>query len=217
MRFLRSRLKRTEAKALVGAQAPVRPPLAAEFDLAQLFRAAYERLHRHLVLHAQRFLDRDSALDAVAEAVAKVWANWPHLTPAQRSDRYFFRALSTCIVDQHRALKRRVSLDDADAELEQSALASFATSARGDAAAEVLDEALAAMPRRRREVLLLIHEENFTYGEAAECLGLSIGTINTHMRLALEDLRRAFARAGFQLDAPTAIRLPAPKGGTPND
>ena len=41
------------------------------------------------------------------------------------------------------------------------------------------------MPARRREVFILMKEQGLTYAEAAEQLGLSIGTINTQMLRAM--------------------------------
>ena len=53
--------------------------------------------------------------------------------------------------------------------------------------------------------------------DAAEALGVSIGTVNTHIRLATDELRAAFARAGFRIEHQPPPRLLAPKEGSRND
>ena len=149
--------------------------------------------------------------------MADLWYRWPHLTPEQRSDKYIFGAVRNIAFDVLVANGKLVSLEDCEEELGLQAARSVETPTRGDTLADVLDLALAAMPPRRREVFLLVKEERFTYPEAAEVLGLSIGTINTHMRLATEDLRTAFTRAGFRIESVQPARLPSPKGEVTND
>jgi RNA polymerase sigma-70 factor (ECF subfamily) len=188
-----------------------------ESDLEQLFCEAYYRLHGRLLDHAERFLDREAARDAAAEAMAQVWYRWPMLTAEQRGDPYFFRAVHNNVIDALKADSGLVSLEDAEPELEQLAASAEPDQTGRDTAADVLDATLAAMPRRRREVFLLVREECLTYKEAAEALGLSESTINTHMHLAAGDLRAAFTRAGFRIANAQPARLPSPKGGATND
>ena len=51
--------------------------------------------------------------------------------------------------------------------------------------------------------------------EATELL--DVGTVNTHIRLATDQLRAAFARAGFRIEHQPPPRLLAPKEGSRND
>lgn len=53
-----------------------------------------------------------------------------------------------------------------------------------------IGEAFEGLSRRQREAFVLVHEEGFTMREAAELLGRSEGTVKTHVRRALETLRR---------------------------
>lgn len=206
----------TEGTGLLVGEAP--PPaweLAAVH--ARSFREMYERLHGPLVNHAERWVGREDALDAVGEAILALWRSWPTLSPVQRTDKYIFAAV------RHRAFKKLeengelVPLGDAEPELDWRAVNAVNEGTRGDTAGDVLDAALAAMPPRRREVLLLVREHDFTYSEAADALDLSFGTIKTHLRLATEDLRAAFTRAGFRIANIQTRLLPSPKGGDTND
>ena len=200
---------------LVGVVPP--PDLSAAPDLEQLFLEAYRRLHGRVLDHAERFLSKDDARDAVADAMESLWRRWPSLSQEKRSDKYVFGVVHYCVFAKLRANSQLVSLDDAGPELDRRAMSAVPELTRGDTAADVLDAALAAMPPRRREVFLLVREQSFTYKEAAEALGLSEGTINSHMRLATEDLRAAFTRAGFRIAGSQPARLPSPKGGAEYD
>ncbi|HVJ17883.1 MAG TPA: RNA polymerase sigma factor [Polyangiaceae bacterium] len=219
VRYDRSPQQGTATSLRVG-EAP-QPAWATLADDVQSFSELYGRLHARLVDHAERFLDRDDALDAVGDAMASLWIRWPSLSYEKRTELYAFGAVTHAI----RALKRKkrknrrlVSLDDAEAELDQQAVRAFAFEASTETAMEaVFDATLAAMPPRRREVFLLLGEGSLSYKAAAAVLGLRYETVHTHARLASRDLRAAFTRSGFRIANLKTRLLPSPKGGDTND
>jgi RNA polymerase sigma factor (sigma-70 family) len=215
MRLARDRSSSSPGTQLVRVVPP--PGVTEQADLDTLFIEAYHRLHGRLLDRAERFLDPDAARDAEADAVADIYYRWPYLTPEQRTDEYFFRALHNSVIDTIRRSRGIVALDDAEEELDRQAEHAFDAPTRADTVADVLDLALASMSRRKREVLLLIREERYTYVQAAEALGLKEGTINRHYRLAMDHLRAAFTRAGFRLTEFQPARLQSPSHGATND
>lgn len=52
-----------------------------------------------------------------------------------------------------------------------------------------MDRALATLPEEQRSVLLLIAVEEFSYAEAAETLGIPVGTVMSRLSRARERLR----------------------------
>ena len=217
MRLERTGSQSNRRKALVADVPPPGAAIESALELEQRFIEVYRQVHGRMLDHAERTLDRESARDAAAEAAADVWCRWHLLRPEQRTDAYFITAVNHSIIDVLRGSRPSLELEDAEEELERKAALAMETISRGDTAADVLDLALAVMPTRRREVLLLVKEHAFTYPEAAEALGLSIGTINSHMRLAHRDLKTAFTRAGFRIADVQPNLLPKPTGGVTND
>ncbi|MEQ9400673.1 MAG: sigma-70 family RNA polymerase sigma factor [Longimicrobiales bacterium] len=73
-----------------------------------------------------------------------------------------------------------------------------------------IDEAIASLPPRRREVFGLVRLEGFSYREAADALGVSPQTVANQMSLALRDLRDLLAdlapEAAHGTDAPSDRR-----------
>ncbi len=189
---------------------PLTAPVVS--DDALQFTATYRRLHPRALDHATRFVSTADAEDAVGDAFADLWIRWPSLSPEKRADKYVFAAVHYCVYAKLRANGRYISLDEAEPELDARAESAMETPSRYDTPADVLDAAVAALPPRRREVFLLIREQNLEYGEAAIALGLSRGTVNTHMRLAMDQVRTAFARAGFRITDFKPALLPAPQG-----
>jgi RNA polymerase sigma factor (sigma-70 family) len=216
MRLVRHDRSAEGSSLLVGAAPQSGYGLAPGTDPA-LFAETYERLHGRLVDHAERFLGREDARDAVGDAVASLWIQWSTLSPEKRTDAYIFGIVSHCVSAKRREDRKLVSLEDAGPELDRRAMAAASGADNEDAAAEVLDAALAAMPPRRREVLLLVREQSFTRKQAAAALGLSVDTIGTHLRLAADDLRAAFTRAGLRIANLQPRRLPWGRGGDANE
>ena len=56
---------------------------------------------------------------------------------------------------------------------------------------EKIDQSIAALPARRREIFILSREHGLKYREIAEKLGISIKTVETQMGQALKDLRES--------------------------
>jgi RNA polymerase sigma factor (sigma-70 family) len=216
MRLARYKRSPEGNRLLVGEGVPPAYGVAPDRDLALLYAETYARLHGPLRDHAERLLSMDDARDAVGDAMASLWYQWATLAHEKRNDAYVFGILSHCISAKLKENRLLVSLEDAEPELDRHAMHLAPGDTRETTAAEILDAALAAMPARRREVYLLVREQSFTRKQAAGALGLSEGTINTHMYLATEDLRTAFTRAGFRIADPQRL-LPSPKGGDTND
>jgi RNA polymerase sigma-70 factor (ECF subfamily) len=172
-----------------------------------MFAELYTRVQPLGVDHATWFLSESEAKDVVTDALGEVWARWHNLSPEQRTVAYCLGAIHHHILKRWRENKRLVDLDDAEADLSRIAFHEIESPTRAVTAADVLDLVVAAMPPRRRDVFLLIRELGYTYKEVAELLSMSEGTVNTHVRLAAEDLRAAFQRHGFRLASGRAARL----------
>jgi RNA polymerase sigma-70 factor (ECF subfamily) len=199
--------------------------MALVLAVTQSFVAAYERLYSRMIDYAERLLGRHDAYDAVADALADLWIRWPSLPAEKQNDKFLFGAVCHSVSAtrrrQRREDRRLVALEDAGVvyELDRGVAMAVREGDRGETMADILDAAVAALTPRRREVLLLVKEQEFTYQETAEILGVKYETVHTHVRKAIDQLRAAFARAGYDLTDPTSRqkRLPAPKRGNSND
>lgn len=120
------------------------------------------------------------------------------------------------VADAMFSLWRRWPTLSLDQRADPQAVAMFEAGRRYDDISDALDSAVSCMPTRRREVLLLVYEQRFTYDEAAQSMGISFGSVKTHLRLAIADVRAAYARAGFRIEYHDVPRLSAPKGDRTN-
>src|SRR5690606_5953100 len=106
---------------------------------------------------------------------------------------WLFTVARNVVIDWHRRDQARPR-ETGDAEL-------AAMPARGNPVEEALDrrlvrEALAGLSPRHREVLVRLHYLEETGPEAAEQLGVPVGTVKSRVHHAVRAMRRALHTAG---------------------
>lgn len=144
-----------------------------EFD--EWFHEVFPRA----VLLAQRILgSRQAAEDAAAEAFARAFARWSRLRSLPHRDGWVLRVTAHLGIDATR--KRRlpfapVGLRPDDDELTVLRLA--------------LVEALRALPRRQRDAVALRYLSGLSETEVAAALGISTGTVKSHIHRGVRTLR----------------------------
>jgi RNA polymerase sigma-70 factor (ECF subfamily) len=121
--------------------------------------------------------DVATAEDIAAEALSRAYANWGKISGLQYRDAWVLRVttnLALNAIRPRRALpvERQVGPDD-DATATRLALV----------------DALRALPQRQREVIVMRHLAGYSESEIAERLGISLGSVKTHMRRAKTSLR----------------------------
>lgn len=184
------------------------------------FLALHRAAHGRFVRHVARFVGREEARDIVADAMAILWTRWPSLPAAQRVDHYAYGIVKKCLYLQLRTTRPEVELEEhehdievASVRAEEEAVVEAHAAERDARVAEVFERVVAAMPRRRREVMLLIHEHGLSYRDAAEELGMAKGSVSQHMGHALRVLRDALVRVGIRAGHDVLKLLPGPDGG----
>lgn len=157
-------------------------------SVAALYVAEQDRLRRRLI---GRGLSAAQAADAVQELFVR-------LLRTPRSDvrdasAYLSRAADTIAIDHWRQQRRSGALFDQEPP-ESLMVADPAPSAEarlvGQATTAELAAAVAALPPRCREVLLLHRFEELSYAEIALRLGISRNTVMVHLTTAMRLLRQ---------------------------
>lgn len=133
-------------------------------------------LYRYLALRLQ---DDHDARDALQETFAAAWQGLPRL---REPTKFWSWLIGIALHKAADAARSRVVVSGAIREVE-----------REDASLLEIREAVAALPRRLREVVLLRYVLDLTEQEVAEALGLRLGTVKSRSargRNALLELLR---------------------------
>lgn len=128
--------------------------------------------------------DRHRAEDLVQTALMKCWRRWDRIADAGAIDAYVRRALATTYTDWWR---RRWNGEVPTAELPEPA----ARAAHDPVIRQDVLSALARLPRGQRAVVVLRFFDDLTEAQAAEALGITVGTVKSQTSRALRSLRES--------------------------
>jgi RNA polymerase sigma-70 factor, ECF subfamily len=141
------------------------------------------RLRRFALALTGRSVEAD---DLVQDTVERALRNLDRFTPETRMDSWLFKIAQNLWIDRLRANKVRkgtVSLDDAGDIASDGVRAAEAYTLLAKTLS-VLNE----LPLEQREVVALVLIEGIAYREAAEILGVPIGTVTSRLARAREAL-----------------------------
>lgn len=148
---------------------------------------------------------RDVADDLGQAACERALASAERFEPGTRFDAWMFRILRNLWVDQVRR-QRTAGVQDDISERHDIAGSSGEREAEARLTLKTVAEAITELPQEQREVLLLVCVEELSYREAAEVMGIPIGTVMSRLARARKSLAEA---AGITM---TAARSHVMKG-----
>ena len=164
----------------------------------EAFSALVTRHQRALVGYLARLTgNRDGALDLAQDVFIKVYQSLDTFDPSFRFTTWLYRIASNWAIDQHRRRPpRTLPLDPPTTERDASSEPSIA----GDDPSphEILrlrelesrlDAAIAELPARYRQLILLRHRQHCRYDEIARIANLPLGTVKNRIFRAREILR----------------------------
>jgi RNA polymerase sigma-70 factor (ECF subfamily) len=156
--------------------------MAEAFNAAEL-EAVVPRLRRYA-----RALtgSREAADDLTQDTLERAWQKRTLWQAGTDLRAWTFTIMHNVFVNGTRKGRPTVSLDDADGE--EARPAPGASVETGVVVAELV-RSLSLLADEQREVLLLVGLEQFSYAEAAEVLGVPIGTVMSRLSRARERLR----------------------------
>jgi RNA polymerase sigma-70 factor, ECF subfamily len=172
------------------------------------FEALVRRHQRGVFNFIYRFLgNRELAEEVLQEAFIKVHQAADRYLPNGKFTTWLYTIVRNLCVDTFRRKKIReaLSLDDRGKEDERSLGDSIASEETPpdvmSSALEiegVLEMALAKLNEDQREVFLLREKEELKFEEIAEITGVSVNTVKSRMRYALEALRRNLKQSRYR-------------------
>lgn len=207
---------RVDGNSTVGTAALEMP------DLIQAARGGDDRAFNHLVNHylaaAQRLAQQilrteEAAADAVQDALIKVHRALPRFQDGNFRS-WLLRIVTNTCYDYLRSQRRRstVSLDDlaepSGAEFPQlraDEMQNPEMLVTQQESLQFLLQAIDALPNWHRDVVLLVDVHGYDYTEAADMLGLPLGTVKSRLSRARSTLRDQLTAGGYV----SAPKLPA--------
>jgi len=175
-------------------------------ETAAAFEALYDRMAtRLLVFVARRLQDAEAATELWAECWAAAFEGWPscrYATDPERAERWLFGIARKRIASYYRsgAIERRAieRLHWTVPIIEESEAEELERLAGLEALRELLGDALAALPAKRRQAVQLRVVGGLSYREIAERMGSSEQAARAHVSRGLGRLASAISRTEAQ-------------------
>ena len=157
------------------------------------FEAAFDELFPRAVRLANRLLgDRAAAEDVAAEALARAYARWPKVGGLPYRDGWVLKVATNLSIDR---LRRRPP------EVWPATAGDFEDRVELRIA---LNAALLTLAPRQRQAVALRYLGGLSDQEVAQALGISLGSVKTHIHRGLKGLR---GRLGAGLEEVTPIAV----------
>jgi RNA polymerase sigma-70 factor (ECF subfamily) len=134
--------------------------------------------------------DTELARDAVQETFVRAWRDLPRLREPERFDAWLHRLTVNACIDATRIRRRRVT------EVQLTPLIRHPRVEDGLVALadrDFLDRALRALAPEQRALIVLRYYLDLTLPDAAEVLGIPLGTAKSRLHRALDTLRATSA------------------------
>ncbi len=147
----------------------------------------------------RRFPDRRDVEDVVQESYLRLWKARAS-TPIESVKAFLFRVARNVALDLHRRDRRTVEIDASDRYVENiiDESADIAESISTLEMERMLADALATLPSRAHEVIVLCKINGRSHAKAARQLGISERTVDEHVRRGMKRLGQALRKRGRQ-------------------
>ena len=156
--------------------------MATADSLTVLYTAHYRGLVR---LAAYLTGDRDSAEEVVQDAYVKVLGRWGGLRDLDKGEAY----LRQTVVNLSRSRLRHRVVVERHATAPPPDAASAESGAISELDRSAVLQALAELPRRQREAIVLRYYADLSEAQTAHAMGISAGAVKSHTSRGMAALR----------------------------
>jgi RNA polymerase sigma-70 factor, ECF subfamily len=167
-------------------------PINPDETTRQALIALIPRLRRFARVLTGNLADADDVVQACLE---KAMLNLDQWQPGTRLDAWVFRIARNSWIDDRRRAHNRMGHDDIGEMIDLAGEDGVAV-AEASAEARMVRAAVDRLPPEQRDVVALVMLEEFSYRDAADALGLPIGTVMSRLSRAKAALAKILTGEG---------------------
>jgi len=163
----------------------------------QAFTEIIKKYRNKALNFAYRYLGNlEEAEDAAQDCFVRIYSHSAYFDSERRFEPWFYQILANCCRDRIRKKRRfTVLLDRLKFDKENNAVETGCLQASTEISQ--FAQALQQLSPSRREILILRFDEDLSYEEIAQTLGISIGTVMSRLHRAKKDLAKALKNMGI--------------------
>jgi len=157
----------------------------------ELFLLYYDKLTAFASQYTRQI---ESAEEIASELFVKIWLRRDKLSDVLNPEVYLYISIKNACLNVIRADSKRSHLFKEPMEdVNADATWNEGTSMEDKELEEILDQAVAALPDRRRIIFKLIKEDGLKSSEAAKILGISVRTVENQLYKAIKTLAESIS------------------------
>ncbi len=154
----------------------------------QAFEQLFKRYYQALCSYASQLLqDDDAAEEIVQDFFVKFWEKRNSITIETSLKNYLFRSVKN--LSLNRIKHEKIKIQHAQHVISEAEMNDYDAHFLEVDLKKDIEESIAALPEKRREIFRLSREDGLKYREIAEKLNLSVKTVEAQMSLAIKTLR----------------------------
>ena len=168
----------------------------------EAFRQFFDNYKKRICGFLYNILYSDEGVEELMQVVfMKIWKNRAAINHELSPNTYVFTIAKNCALDVLRQKTRRLLF-------EKQLVDNFKVSENGEASLidkdlkQHIDNLVAHIPERRREIFKLRYEKDLSYKEIAEQLNISESTVNSQITHALSYLRKQLGKELWAVTLP---------------
>lgn len=165
----------------------------SEMDAHQAFKEVFDMMHVALISFSWRRYTKSQAQsqDIVQNVMLKLWEIRKNLDPNRSLKSLLYTMVKNLSLN---AIRDRHPAQELDPEIMEDPVSQSPDDELDyQMRKKLLYRYISELPQRRREAFTLSRFEGLTHEEIAGIMGLTARTVNTHITLALRDLRGRMA------------------------
>lgn len=157
---------------------------------SRAFDALFLRWHPQVLQFLLSLVKEQVLAEDLTQGVfMKLWLHRDRLNPAQSLRNYLFVLARNAALDVFKS-KRYLLTESVTVLPEASASERTESQAEFTETSALIRRLVESMPSQRQQVFLMSRYEQLSHEEIAQRLGLSVRTVEKHIQLALQDLRK---------------------------
>ena len=172
------------------------------------FREIFRRHKRGVYNYIYRYTNNaEDSEEIFQEVFIKLHRATPTYLPTAKFTTWLFTIVRNLCIDNHRKkrIRHNVSLDDTDEDSRrplydviQSEEPSPDNKSSDQEISRLLEAALERINEDQKEVFLMREKSGLKFEEIAEMIGVSVNTVKSRMRYAMENLKKYLVKSGYK-------------------
>lgn len=157
----------------------------------ELFKMYSERIYYFTIRYVK---NKEEAEEITQEVFVRLWNRRFDLKLELSFSSYLFMIAKNAVIDLLRKRQKESVINEDITQDANSIAEQSNNSIEYKELLDIVSNSIAELPEKRQQIYLMIRNEGLSYKEIAEKLNISIKTVESHMRLALQQLKKSIGK-----------------------